>query len=95
VTEYLAPLRIVANRARLLAAGEMDAQARQEFLRIAEKLEAEALAEDPSELKPMGGSRVGIKCDPDNLSAAGSVKGGGRKNQEPQGKKRRRAKKAS
>ena len=84
MTEYLDPLRVVAHRARLLAAGEMDAQARQEFLRIAEKLEAEALAEVPGELRQMG-------SEPRNLSTSGNVKG----DQEPSAKRLRRRKKAS
>jgi hypothetical protein len=50
MTEHFEPLRIVAHRARLLAAGELDAQAKQEFLRIAQKLEAEASGEGPSTL---------------------------------------------
>jgi hypothetical protein len=94
VTEYLEPLRIVAHRARLLAAGEMDAQARQKFLRIAENLEAEALAEEPSEVQSTGDPESVVKGDPGNLNAARSVKAGSRKDQEPQVKKRRNAKKA-
>lgn len=83
MTEYLEPLRVVAHRARLLAAGEMDAQVRQEFLRIAENLEAEALAEVPGELRPIGG-------EPRNLSTS-DVTG----EQEPSAKRRRGRKKAS
>ncbi len=62
MTESLEPLRIMAHRARLLAAGATDAQARQEFLRIAEKLEAEALAEAPGEPTETPGPG-----DPENL----------------------------
>jgi hypothetical protein len=54
-----------------LAAGEVNAQARQEFLRIAEKLEAEALAEAPGELKPADDRRTVIEGGQVNHSAAG------------------------
>ena len=52
MTESLEPLRVVAHRARLLAAGAPSVHARREFLRIAENLEAEAAAAQPDELKP-------------------------------------------
>lgn len=79
---------MVAHRARLLAAGEVNGQARQEFLRIAEKLEAEALAEVPAELQPISNSRTVIEGDPETHRAAGKAKGRGEV-QEPQPKKRR------
>jgi hypothetical protein len=39
-----------ANRARLLAVGATNAGARQEFLRLAEKFEAAALADEAGEV---------------------------------------------
>ena len=88
MAKTLEPLWIMAHRARLLAAGSTTDQARQEFLRIAEKLEAEALAEEPGELKSTGNPGTAIKGDPENPRATGSVKAGNTTKQRPAKKHR-------